>query len=132
MDRTLYGVAIKWLLLAALGVAIVAWASGRFLFNKNGEVRQAQTTAGSAEAMQEAGKDAVATVLEQADEEVALKELVAEASKEIDNAPTPAAARAATLGAACELRLYRDDPACAVRRTNPAQVGRGGGGNPAP
>jgi hypothetical protein len=129
MERKLFGVAIKWLLLAAVAIAVVGYVTSRFLFDNHGKVHQAQTNTRSAEAMQQAGADAVATVLNQADEEVSLHDLVGKASKEIDNAPNPAAARSATLGAACELRLYRDDPACAVRRADPAQVGRGGGGS---
>ncbi len=132
MDRTIYGITIKWLIIIALAVAAVAWVSARFLFNKSGEVRQAQTETRSAEAMQAAGQVAVAVVLDQTKEEVALKDLVAEASKEIDNAPNPAAARAATLGAACQLRLYRDDPACQLRPADPARVGGGSGRPPAP
>lgn len=119
MERKLFGVAIKWLLLAVAGIAIIAWATSHFLFTNSGKVRQAQTEASSSEAMQEAGQAAVATVIKRSNEEMALKDLVNQSSKEIDNAPDPAAARAATLNAACQLRLYRDDPACAVRRADP-------------
>jgi hypothetical protein len=129
MERKLFGVAVKWLLLAVLVVALVAFVAGKFMFNGPGKVHQAQTEARSAAAMQAAGAEAVSTVLNQADEEMSLHELVAQSSKEIDNAPNPAAARAATLGAACELRLYRDDPACTVRPADSKEVGRGGGGH---
>lgn len=129
MERKLFGVAVKWLLLAVAIVALVAFVSGRFLFGNHGKVHQAQTNERSAEAMEAAGATAVSTVLNQADEEMSLHDLVGKASKEIDNAPNPAAARDATLNAACELRLYRDDPACAVRGADSKEVGRGGGGH---
>lgn len=129
MERKLFGVAVKWLLLAVAVVALVAFVLGRFVFDNHGKVHQAQTTARSEAAMQAAGAEAVSTVLNQADEEMSLHDLVGKATKEIDDAPTPAAARAATVSAACELRLYRDDPACAVRGADSKEVGRGGGGN---
>lgn len=129
MERKLFGVAVKWLLLAVAIVAVVAYVSGRLLFDNHGKVHQAQTDARSSAAMQAAGAEAVSTVLNQTDEEISLHDLVGKATKEIDDAPSPAAARSATLNAACELRLYRDDPACAVRPADPKEVGRGGGGH---
>lgn len=115
MDRKLFGIALKWLLLALAVLALVIWVTVHILGNRGQEVRQARTETASAEAMQEAGQAAVATVLEQAHEEAELKDLVTEAAQEIDNAPNPAAARRAALNAACQLQLYRDDPTCAVR-----------------
>jgi hypothetical protein len=129
MERKLFGVAVKWLLLAVVVVALVAFILGRFVFDNHGKVHQAQTNARSSAAMQAAGAEAVSTVLNQTDEEMNLHDLVGKATKEIDDAPNPAAARAATLNAACQLRLYRDDPACAVRPADPKEVGRGGGGS---
>jgi hypothetical protein len=115
LERKVFGFALKWVLLAAVAIVLVGFVIGRIIGGNHQEVRQAQTEVRSAEAMQEAGQAAVATVLEQAKEEADLKDLVAEAAKEIDNAPNPAAARAAALDAACQLRLYRDDPACQLR-----------------
>jgi hypothetical protein len=118
VERKLFGIALKWLLLGLAVVLIGGWAVARILGGNAQEVRQAEAGRASAEAMQEAGAAAVATVLEQSEGEAELQDLVAKASKEIDDAPDPAAARRATLNAACQLQLYRDDPACAVRRAD--------------
>lgn len=106
---------LKWLVIGALVIIAALIIAAKIIGGRGAEVRQAEAGALSAEAMQEAGRAAVETVIKDGDRKVALTELVAEASKEIDDAPDPIAARAATLNAACELQLYRDDPACAVR-----------------
>lgn len=112
----------KWLVIAAFAVFIAVLITVKVLSDRGAESRQADADRQSAEAMQEAGQAAVATVLEQADEELEIADLVDRASKEIDDAPNPTAARAATLDAVCELRIYRDDPACSVREPDSPEV----------
>jgi type II secretory pathway pseudopilin PulG len=115
MNRTIYGFAVKHILIALAVIAVVAWVLAKVWGGNAQETRQAKTETLSAEAMQEAGAVAVATVLEQTQSEVALGDLVDQATENIDNAPDPIAARDAALDAACQLQLYRDDPACALR-----------------
>lgn len=113
---------LKWLVIAAAVLILVIVLGFRFLGNQSAQTRQAEAGQLGAEAMQEAGAAAVTTVIDQADEEMEIADLVNRASKEIDNAPNPTAARAATLDAACQLRIYRDDPACTVREPDPTKV----------
>ena len=114
-DWPVIRIEVRWLMIGLVALALIALIVVRVLADRNQQVRQANAERLGAESMQVAGKAAVATVLEQAKREVALADLVREAAKEIDDAPSPEAARAATLSAACQLQLYRDDPACAVR-----------------
>jgi len=115
VERKLFGIAVKWLLLAIVVIAIGGYILARVIGGNHQEVRQAQTNEHSAEAMQAAGQAAVQTVIKRNGEEARLGDVVNQASEEIDNAPDPVAARRAALGAACQLRLYRDDPACHVQ-----------------
>jgi len=76
---------------------------------------QAEQTSRSGEAIADAAQNAVATVVNANEREASVDAIVAQAAKEIDNAPDPATARAATLRAVCLLAEYRNDPACRVR-----------------
>lgn len=119
LERKLFGVAVKWLLVAVLAIGIIGWVVSCQIGGSSQKARQGKADTATAEAHSEAASAAVETVLEQAEEEVELQELVTKAAKEIDNAKSPADARRAALAATCELRIYRDDPQCAVFRTNP-------------
>lgn len=109
---------LKWLVIGAIILIGVLIIGTKIIGNRSQDARQADAGRAGAEAMQDAGQAAVETVIEQSETEIALDDLVEQAAKEIRNAETPEEARAATLSAACELQLYRDDPACRVRPTD--------------
>lgn len=98
--------------LALLAVAIL---SVGYCSLKRGATEQAEQTTKSSEALADAAEQAVAVVVNANDREASVDAVVAQAEKEIDNAPNPAARRAATVRAVCLLAEYREDPACAVQ-----------------
>lgn len=98
-------------LVIGLGVARCVW--------KGGAVEQAKQTTASSEALANAAESAVETVTNANARETSVDNLVTEAAKEIDNAPSPEAARAAALRAVCLLPEYRADPSCKVQQPNP-------------
>ena len=119
-----------WLTLTRVIVAtallafLIAFLSMRGCKDSRQEAQQAQQDTRSADAYAGAAKGAVLTVVKRSEEEVALKEVVNEAAKDIANAEgseqaIPPAARAAALRAACRLPDYRDEPACQVQPTRP-------------
>lgn len=85
----------------------------------NRAAKQAEQTTRSSDAIATAAEQAVATITNSSNREASVDEVVAQAAKEIDNAPTSSAARAAALNAVCVLPEYRLDPACAVRKPAP-------------
>lgn len=104
---------------AVLGLLYVeSCVSGREAAEQN------KQTSRSADAHSTAAKVAVDKVATRAGEHVELKDVVAEASKEIasaegsKNAITPDV-RAAARRAACRLPNYREHPACKMQPANP-------------
>jgi len=105
-------------------LAIVAFFSMRSCESQREKAAQAKQEARSADAYAGAAKEAVATITDRSAAEEDLRQVVHEAAKDIANAegsdqPIPPAARNAALRAACQLRDYRDHPACAVLPANP-------------
>lgn len=98
-------------LVGGLGVARCVW--------KGGAAQQAEQTTASSEALASAAESAVETVTNANARETSVDNLVTEAAKEIDNAPSPEAARAAALRAVCLLPEYRADPSCKVQQPDP-------------
>ncbi len=107
-------------LIIILGVilAVCAFGVARCIW-KGGAAQQAEQTTKSGEALADAAENAVETVTNAHAREASIDTIVEEAAKEIDNAPSPEAARAATLRAVCVLEEYRLDPACTVQQPNP-------------
>lgn len=98
------------LMLLAVAVLSIGYCS-----LKRGEAGQAKQTTRSSEAIADAAENAVAVVINANGREASVDAVVAQAEKEIDNAPDPAVRRAAALRAVCGLPEYRKDPACAVQ-----------------
>lgn len=104
------------LVIVSVIVLTVATCSGR-----GKEAAQAKQDSKTASATTEAAKDAVAAVVERAEADASINEIVTEAAKDIANAEgsdqaIPPAARNAALRAACRLLSYAHDPACKVFR----------------
>jgi hypothetical protein len=88
------------------------------------EAAQAKHETLTAGAYTEAAKEAVETIEARSGEEAELKEVVAEAAKDIANAEgsdqaIPPAARDAALRGACRLPDYRDEPTCRLLVNRP-------------
>ncbi len=114
-------------IIAAIGFAIlliITIISLRSCAGSRQAAEQAKQTSRSEAAYSTAAKVAVDKVTQRAAEEGELKEVVADAAKELANAEgseqaIPPAARVAALRAACRLPNYRDEPACQVQPTRP-------------
>lgn len=109
---------IKYGIIAAAVIAILT-LSFCVLTRDGGKSEQAEQGVRSNEALADAAASAVKTVTQGNDRERSIDQIVAQAEKEIDNAPSPAARRAATIAAVCSLPDYRDHPSCQVREPNP-------------
>ncbi|MCJ8159905.1 hypothetical protein [Sphingomonas sp. LaA6.9] len=108
--------------IAIIGIVIVAMIlifAIRGCANGRQDAAQARQDAKGSAALSNAAKGAVGVVVARQGAEANIDAIVDQASKEIENAPNPAAARAATLNAVCQLRLYRERPECQVQRTGP-------------
>lgn len=108
-------------LFAVAILAVVALISMKMCSSGRQEAEQAKQDSRTATAYTEAAKDAVATIEARSGEEAELKEVVAEAAKDIANAEgsdqaIPPAARDAALRGACRLPNYRNEPACRLLR----------------
>ena len=115
LERKVLGIAVKWIALAVIIGLIVAFLYAKVIGWQRTEALQGRSDSAHAEADRSAGSAAVSTVLNRSQSEMDLQDLATTAAKEIDDAPSPAAARAAALNAACQLDLYRDDPSCKAR-----------------
>lgn len=73
---------------------------------------QAEQTTRSSDAMADAAQNAVAVIVNEAKYDKTVDQVVTEAAREIDAAPTSSDARKAALRAVCGLPEYRGDPAC--------------------
>lgn len=106
-----------------LAVLFVLCIAGALMVHSCTQARQkaaqAQQDSRTASATAQAAKEAVATVVARSDADAEVDEIVSDAAKEIDNAKSPVAARAAAYNALCELQLYARDPACIVRQPDP-------------
>lgn len=76
---------------------------------------QAGQDARSATATAETAKDAARTVIDRSEADASIDDLVAETTKEIENAETPEAAGNAARAAICRMPNYSADPACKLR-----------------
>lgn len=81
---------------------------------------QIEQSTKAAEAYSDAAAEAVNTVVSANDREASVDQVVTQATKEIDNAHDPDAARLAVIRATCRLRAYSRESACiAMQRANP-------------
>lgn len=110
------------LIFIALAVlAIIALISMKMCSSGHQEAEQAKQDSRTSGAYTQAAMNAVDMVEARTGEEAELKEVVAEAAKDIANAEgsdqtIPPAARDAALRGACRLPNYRDEPACVLLR----------------
>jgi hypothetical protein len=114
----------RGLIALAVLALVVAFLASRSCSSSRQEARQAKHETKTAGAYSEAAKEAVATVAARAEGEAELREVVAEAAKEISYAEgseqkIAPGARDAALRAACRLPNYRDEPACRLLAANP-------------
>lgn len=105
----------KPVLYGAIALLVIAILSIGYCSLRRGAAEQAEQTTKSSEALADAAENAVAMVVNANDREASVDAVVAQAEKEIDNAPNPAIRRAAALRAVCGLPEYRQDPACSVQ-----------------
>jgi hypothetical protein len=98
-----------------LALLVAAILSVGYCSLKRGAAEQAEQTTKSSEALADSAEQAVAVVINSNEREASVDAVVAQAEKEIDNAPDPVARRAAALRAVCGLPEYSRDPACAVQ-----------------
>lgn len=107
----------NWKLIGIIALAVIATVGigiGYCSLQRTATGQAKQTTR-SSEAIADAAEQAVATVINTNEREASVDAVVAQAAKEIDNAPDPATARAAAFRAVCGLPEYSRDPACAVQ-----------------
>lgn len=104
----------KWF---GLGVAaaLLVWAVLAFSASSHKKAQQAKQDARSATALAETAKDAAATVIARSEANADIDALVAEATKEIENAPNEKAAGDAARAAICRMPNYRERPACKLQ-----------------
>jgi len=112
-------IGVKGAIIGALVLALVALVAVRSCTGIREVAEQSKQDARSGEALAGAASVAVELVIERADEEATVNELVAEAIKEIENAPSDQAAGDAARAAICGLPNFSDDPACAVQPVHP-------------
>lgn len=110
--RPLIYIALAALLFGGLGLAKCQYDARK--------AAQARVDAKAAEAYATSAGEAVNAVAASAGREAALKDVVAEAAKDIAQAEgstneIPPDARSAALRAACRLPAYRNEPACKVQ-----------------
>lgn len=86
---------------------------------KSGKAAQAEQTTRSADALSNAAEHAVETVIQSSGRDASIDEVVIRASKDIDNAQDPVAARDAVINSVCDLAEYNNDPACKLRGSHP-------------
>ena len=79
------------------------------------QAEQGRQDSRSADATAKTAQDAANTVIERADKDATVDELVSETQKEIENASDEKASRRAALRAICSLPEHRDDPACELQ-----------------
>lgn len=106
---------------AQIGVLLVMTALAAFTVAKctgsnRKEADQAQQTTRSGEAFANAADDAVETVANRSEADLAIDAATAQAKKEIKDAKDPAAVRAAVVRSLCKRAEYRNDPACRVQQ----------------
>ena len=97
--------------IAALALLLVI--VGFVLWLKWDDAAQPKQDARSANATAEAAKETAATVIERAQEDATVDELVRETAAAIDTAATPQEAKAKARSAICSFPEYRGDPQCA-------------------
>lgn len=100
--------AAKIITALALLLAVVTFV----LWLKWDDAEQPKQDARSAKASAETAKETAQIVIDRAESDASVDELVRETAKEIDNAPSPKAAGDAARAAICRMPNYRHDPSC--------------------
>lgn len=105
--------------LLVLAVAVTTFIVAQCTGGNDKEAAQANQTSASGQAIANAAHDAVETVSNRSEAELAIDAATAQAKKEIKDAKNPAAVRAAVTRSLCQRAEYRLDPACRVHQPGP-------------
>lgn len=109
----------RLVLLVAAGLMVIAASMAAYLHWQNVRVAQARQDRKTAEAINHAAAEAIATIGNRADGERSIDEATAVAVREIKNAPDSATVHRAVRDALCVYPEFRKDPACVVRGVDP-------------
>jgi hypothetical protein len=94
------------------GLAVLLLIVAFVLWLKWDDAAQPKQDARSANAAAETAKETAATVIDRAEADATVDELVRETAKEIDAAATPQEAAAKARRAICSFAEYKDTPQC--------------------
>jgi hypothetical protein len=98
--------------LLVIVTALIAFTVAKCTGGNKREAAQAEQTSASGQAIANAAQDAVETVSNRSEADLAIDAATAQAKKEIKDAKSPAAVRAAVVKSLCARAEYKLDPAC--------------------
>jgi len=94
------------------GLAVLAFLLALYVWFSWDDTAQPRQDARSANAAAMSAKEAAETVIENASDSATVDQLVTEAAKRIEDAPTPEAAALEARSAICAFAEYRNKPEC--------------------
>lgn len=102
-------------IILGLSLALFVLLALMFVSSNHKRVQQAKQEARSAEALTETAKEAAETVIARSASDSDIDKIVAQAAKEIENAPNEKAAGDAARAAICRMPNYRNHPSCVMQ-----------------